>query len=106
MNAPEQNRRSEFRVSRGQEIPRPAAIRQFRFLNRETLRATLQTALRLAHKKVMETLRPTNPFRAASGAAVVSATPIAGPEGETTVLFRRDASERMDKASFIDGRSM
>lgn len=95
-----------FRASCGQEVPRPEDIRRFRRLNREAIQATLEKAFRLARKKVVETLKPSNPFRAESGAAMVSATPIAGRKEETNLLVRRDASERLDKASFIDGMSM
>lgn len=94
-----------FRAACGQEVPRPEDIRRFRRLNREAIQATLEKAFRLARRKVVETFRPTNPFRAGSGAPVVAVTPGGQPE-ETQVFVRREASERLDKASFIDGMSM
>lgn len=95
-----------FRAACGQEVPRPEDIRRFRRLNREAIQATLEKAFRLARKKVVETLRPTNPFRGESGAPIVSAGSPGGQPEETQVFVRREASERLDKASFIDGMSM
>lgn len=96
---------TEFRASCGQEVPRPEDIRRFRRLNREAIQATLEKTFRLARKKVVEALKPSNPFRSASGAAI-SGMPVAGQPEETQVIVRREASARLDKASFIDGMSM
>lgn len=97
---------TEFRASCGQEIPRPEDIRRFRRLNREAIQATLEKALRFARKQVSEAWRPSNPFRAANGVAATGRTTIEGRREETQVLIRREASDRLDKASFIDGMSM
>ena len=96
---------TEFRASCGQKVPRPEDIRRFRRLNREAIQATLEKTFRFARKKVVEALKPSNPFRSASGEAV-SATPVSGKPEETQAIVRREAAERLDKASFIDGMSM
>jgi hypothetical protein len=86
-----------FRTSFGNELPRPEDIRRFRRLNREAIQATLEKAFRFTRKKIVETLSPSNPFRLPSGAA---------RSEETQAFAKREASERIDKASFIDGMSM
>jgi len=96
---------TEFRASCGHEVPRPEDIRRFRRLNREAIQVTLEKAFRFARKKVAEALKPSNPFRSASGEAV-SVTTVAGKPEETQAIVRREAAERLNKASFIDGMSM
>ena len=91
------------------DIPRPEDIRRFRNLNREAIQSTVEKALAFARKKVVEAWSPTNPFRGQTGGAVglpCETLPIDGRHGDTDSVVRRDASERLDKASFIDGMSM
>jgi hypothetical protein len=97
---------TQFRASCGQEIPRAEDIRRFRRLNRETIQATLEKAFRFTRKKVAETWKPSNPFRSDSGVALTGGASGQGNPGETQAFVRREASERLDKAGFIDGMSM
>ncbi len=82
------------------EVPRPEAIRRFRRLNREAIQATLEKALRYTRRKFKNLVAPENPFQPNAPAR----TP--GPVEETQVFARREASDRLDKATFIDGMSM
>jgi hypothetical protein len=98
-----------IRVVAGDDIPRPEDIRRFRKLNREAIQSTVEKALAFARKKVAETWSPTNPFRGMAGGnprTPVDAVPVDGRREDTQCFVRRDASERLDKASFIDGMSM
>ena len=61
---------------------------------------TLEKALRYARKRIRSLVSPENPF-------LPNTPPVAaGPVEETQTLARREASERLDKATFIDGMSM
>ena len=97
------NQDPAFRASCQHEVPRPEDIRRFRRLNREAIQKTLEKALRFARAKVAEAWAPANPFRGASSAP---ATRVAGRTEETESFVRREASDRIDKATFIDGMSM
>ena len=97
------NQDPAFRASCQNEVPRPEDIRRFRRLNREAIQKTLEKALRFARAKVAEAWSPSNPFRSKSPAP---ATLVAGRPEETQSFARREASERIDKATFIDGMSM
>lgn len=97
------NQDTAFRVSCQNEVPRPEDIRRFRRLNREAIQKTLEKALRFASAKVAEAWSPSNPFRGESSAP---APLVVGRCEETQTLIRREASDRIDKATFIDGMSM
>lgn len=97
------NQDPAFRASCQNEVPRPEDIRRFRRLNREVIQKTLEKALRFARAKVAEAWSPSNPFRSTSPAP---ATLIPGQREETQTFVRREASDRIDKATFIDGMSM
>lgn len=88
-------------------LPRPEDIRRFRRLNREAIQATMEKALAFARRKVIEAWSPANPFRnSALGVSPADVLPMDGKREDTTSFVRRDASERIDKATFIDGMSM
>jgi len=93
-----------FRISCGNEVPRPEDIRSFRKLNRQAIQKTLEKVLRFARAKVAETLSPSNPFR---GEATRSTTPpVVAQSDEAQTIARREASDPLDKATFTDGMSM
>jgi hypothetical protein len=95
-----------FRASCGNEIPRPEDIRRFRRLNREAIQATLEKVFRRTRKKISTLWWPDNPFRgAASPLASGPQIPTPPPREETQVFVRREALERLDQATFIDGMS-
>jgi hypothetical protein len=97
------NQNPAFRASCQNEVPRPEDIRRFRKLNREAIQKTLEKVFQFARTKVAETWSPSNPFR---GASPASATLIPGGPEEAQSFARREASDRLDKATFIDGMSM
>jgi hypothetical protein len=97
------NQAPAFRISCHNELPRPEDIRRFRKLNREAIQKTLEKILRYARTKVVEAWSPSNPFRNGSSAP---ATVVSGRPDETQGFSRREASDRLDKATFIDGMSM
>jgi hypothetical protein len=97
------NQDPAFRISCKNDVPRPEDIRRFRRLNREAIQKTLEKALQFARIKVAEAWSPSNPFRSKSPAPT---TLVAGQQEETQNFARREASERIDKATFIDGMSM
>lgn len=94
----------EFREALGNFVPDTQAIRRFRKLNRQAIQEVLEKFyLRLRKQKP-----PTEVFPGAQPPAPSPASP--GPAspnpGETTVfLVKREATDRLDKASFIDGMS-
>ena len=97
------------RMVAGGDIPRPEDIRRFRNLNREAIQSTVEKALAFARKKVVEAWSPTNPFRGQTGGdggLSCETLPVDGRHGDTDSVVRRDASARLDKATFIDGMSM
>ena len=66
-------------------------------------------ALAVARRKLMEAWRPTNPFQAHSETdRVVSAEilPLDARRDDADGFIRRDAAERLDETTFIDGKSM
>lgn len=98
-----------IRVVAGGDIPQPKDIRRFRNMNREAIQSTVEKALTFARKKVVEAWSPKNPFRGQTGGAFglpCETLPVDGRREDTDSLVRRDASERLDKATFIDGMSM
>ena len=91
------------------DVPRPEDIRRFRRLNRDAIQATVEKALAFARRKVVETLSPPNPFRGhtdSSSATPIEALPVDARREDSENFTRRDASARLDKATFIDGMSM
>ncbi len=97
------NQNPIFRASCQNLPPRPEDIRRFRRLNREAIQKTLVKALRYARKKVADAWSPSNPFRSGTAAPATSGS---NRPDETQSFARREASERLDKATFIDGMSM
>ena len=98
------NQDPAFRISCGNEMPRPEDIRRFRKLNREAIQKTLEKVLQFARTKVSEAWSPSNPFR---GKAAPPTTPmVVGKPDEGQSFARREAADRLDKATFIDGMSM
>jgi len=97
------------RAVAGGDMPRSQDIRRFRKLNREAIQSTVEKALTFTRNKVAEAWSPTNPFRSQSGGSLempADAAPVDGRREEEKSSVRRDASERLDKAAFIDGMSM
>ncbi len=89
------------------DLPRPEDIRRFRRLNREAIQQTVEKALAFARRKVVEAWSPTNPFRSSlSGALPAESLPVDARPEDPAAAAHRDASERIDKATFIDGMSM
>jgi Transposase domain (DUF772) len=80
------------------DVPRSEAIRRFRRLNRQVIQSTLEKVLHYTRKKLRSFVAPENPFRSGTSGAAI------GPAEETQVFARREASERLDKATF--GMSM
>jgi hypothetical protein len=98
------NQNTAFRISCGNEVPRPEDIRRFRKLNREAIQKTLEKVLQFARTKVAEAWSPSNPFR---GEVARPTTPLVATQTDDPKTFaRREASDRLDKATFIDGMSM
>jgi hypothetical protein len=88
-------RDSRLRESVHGEVPRAEAIRRFRLLNRDMIRTTLERAFGFLRKR-------------ASSSADASApkTPTGVPPNEGTIsIVRREASERLDQAAFVDNMS-
>jgi hypothetical protein len=98
------NQDPAFRASCQNNVPRPEDIRRFRRLNREAIQKTLEKVLRYTRAKVAEAWSPSNPFR--SQAPISPTPPIAAQPEEPQAFARREASDRLDQATFIDGMSM
>jgi len=91
----------KLRAATHDEIPNAQAIRRFRRLNREAIQQTLEKWYRRLRKSkpttaVMPGARPPEPSPLPPG-------PATAPASENTAMFvKREASERLDKAAFID----
>lgn len=86
------------------EVPRPDAIRRFRRLNREAIRALLEESFRFLRRKARQLMVREN----LAQLAVVSAQEAAVTNSlgeETAVFVRREAADILQKASFVDGMS-
>ena len=90
-----------LRAATQDEIPDANAIRRFRRLNREAIHQTLEKWYRKLRKarpttEVMPGAEPPVP------PPVIAATPAVPSDGNTSFIVKREASERLDKAAFID----
>lgn len=99
----------EFREALGGIVPDPKSIRRFRKLNRAAIQEVLEKFYRRLRKQkppteVLPGAQPPEPSKAP--VLPVGATPISPNPGESTAFFvKREATDRLDKASFIDGMS-
>ena len=98
----------ELRASLNGEVPDANVIRRFRRLNRRAIQTTLEKHYRRERqrqkaaaaaivKEVMPGALPPekSPIRAAS--------PTSAPGEDTAIFVRREATDQLDKATFIDG---
>ena len=93
-------RDAEFRDALDGLVPDPATIRRFRRLNREAIQVVLEKfygRLRQQQKGICEA------FPAADSDPALRGQP--RPDENTAVFVKREALERLDKATFIDGMS-
>jgi hypothetical protein len=98
-------RDAEFRDALDGMVPDPATIRRFRRLNREAIQIVLEkfyARLRQQQKCIREAFSPLQTPGAASSASV-NGRP--RPDENTAVFVKREALDRLDKATFIDGMS-
>jgi hypothetical protein len=94
----------EFRDALGGVVPDPQSIRRFRKLNR----AAIQEVLEKFYRRLRKQKPPTEVLPGAQPpqSAAQSPTPAPSNPGESTAFFvKREATDRLDKASFIDGMS-
>ena len=94
-------RDQKLRAATHDEIPNAQAIRRFRRVNREAIQQTLEKWYRRVRKakpttEVMPGAQPPEPSPLPPPKAV---TP---PSENTSFFVKREASERLDKAAFID----
>jgi len=93
----------QLRAATKDEIPNAQAIRRFRRSNREAIQQTLEKWYRRLRKakpttSVMPGAQPPEP-----APTPPTPRPAAAPASENTSMFvKREASERLDKAAFID----
>jgi transposase len=93
----------EFREALDGVVPDPATIRKFRRMNRDAIQTLLEKfygRLRQQQKYVREAFPAS---QSPPAAATLDARP--RPDENTAIFVRREASERLDKATFIDGMS-
>ena len=99
-------RDSELRAATGGELPDANAIRRFRKFNREAIQATLEKWYRKVRKQraviPTEVLPGAQPPESSPLVPASASMPVPEP---TTLLARREASERLNKAAFIDNMS-
>ncbi len=88
-----------LRASVQGNVPDAKAIRRFRMLNRGAIQSTLEKAFGFLRRKEKAELMKPLPGQPA-------AAPLAGPAGESTVLYARgQAQERVQQAAFVDNMS-
>ena len=89
----------KLREAIGENVPSAGAIRRFRVLNRDAIRATLEKAFRFLRKKSAREIQTPLPDQPV-------AVPPANAPGESTVkVARNQAQETLDRAAFIDNMS-
>lgn len=86
----------KFREAMHGEVPRAEAIRRFRVLNGDAIRATLEKAFRFMRKRPRK-----NPSPSAPPSQPADRT----PTDATIVVVRREANERLQEAVFVDNMS-
>lgn len=94
---------SELRAATRGEIPDANSIRRFRKVNRAAIQATLEKWYRKLRKQKI-------PTEVMPGALPPESTPVLSRAGgdqteHTTMYARREATERLNKAAFIDNMS-
>ena len=95
----------EYSEAAGDRLPDANAIRRFRRLNRDFIMETLSRVFRRQRKKATaETLKQTLPGAEPSTTLAGSGKPDGEP-GETTMLSRKEAEDKLNKAAFIDNMS-
>lgn len=96
----------DYREAAGEKLPDAQSIRRFRRLNRQAIVETLAQFFRRKRKKnAAEAMNQTMP-----GAEPASPPPPAprkpdGEPGETTLLSRKDAEDKLNQAAWIDNMS-
>ena len=105
-------RDAELRKSLRGEVPDANAIRRFRRINRQAIHATLEKYYRHERRRqkaaAAEAMNQVMP-----GAQPPERSPLQAPKsfaspapGEDTAIFvRREATDQLDKATFVDGMS-
>jgi transposase len=97
---------TELRAATGGELPDANTIRRFRRNNRGAIQATLEKWFRKLRKQ-----RAVVPTEVLPGAHPPELSPLPGSSASvplsepTTLLAKREASERLNKAAFIDNMS-
>ena len=88
-----------FRAATHGEVPDAKTIRRFRKLNRRAILDTLAKAFRLRRKKAAaEAMQETLPGAQPASAPATGA----GTDGETTLIARKEAEQRLDNAAWVD----
>lgn len=95
----------EFRAALDGVVPDPQTIRRFRRMNREAI----QEVLEKFYTRLRKQKPPTEVLPGAQPPAPAPPTPAANevqrPEENTSMFVKREATERIDQATFIDGMS-
>jgi len=93
----------EYRAASGERVPDAQAIRRFRRLNRDAIMETLAKVFRRQRKqRSTEALSQTLP--GAEPAATSGQQGVPEP-GETTLISRRDAEQKLNNAAWVDNMS-
>jgi hypothetical protein len=105
-------RDAELRQSLSGEVPDANAIRRFRRMNRQAIHATLEKYYRherrrqkAAAAEAMNQVMPGAQPPEKSPLPVSKSFPAPAPGEDTAIFVRREASDQLDKATFVDGMS-
>jgi Transposase domain (DUF772) len=105
-------RDAELRKSLSGEVPDANAIRRFRRMNRQAIHATLEKYYRherrrqkAAAAEVMNQVLPGAQPPEKSPLQVSKSFPLPAPGEDTAIFVRREATDQLDKATFVDGMS-
>lgn len=92
----------DVRAACADEVPSAGALRRFRRLNRDAIVATLEKFFgRWQRRKMTDLLPGSAPVPPTQQSACSQTT----PGGDTQRMGRREAQDRVERASFIDGMS-
>ncbi len=105
-------RDAELRKSLSGEVPDSNAIRRFRRMNRQAIHATLEKYYRherrrqkAAAAEAMNQVMPGAQPPEKSPLPVSKSFPSPAPGEDTAIFVRREATDQLDKATFVDGMS-
>jgi hypothetical protein len=95
------------RMNRRDELPNADTLRRFRRLNRPLILCALEKLLRRVRHAFLRSHGPINPVETPRGVgAPKQLEHLLEHSGNTTVVIRHEAAQRLEQAAMLDSRSL